>query len=496
MPDTILNKRNKWINVLENGIDNTGAHDVVPKLKELINQENEFTIFYFPEGTYLFETELEINVEITLQGDTSLQGNPCMGFNTQDSYTGRTNFITNVKDKDFTMIKLVKKKQCIKNINFYSDSCKVQVNHEPPTYGKPGYHYEIIANTEHSITAIAASDNLHATNLLGHYEDLCISGFSGTGIYIPYYSICDNLTVSNCGIGIASQSDVIISNCRVIYCRNGISLGKSNSLNNIKVEKIQRVGIACNTGGGRLMSIMIDECGHCGFSYGSLADYYFSGIIRRCGQYFYNTDYDTFLTLLDSMNENDRNLYKNAYSLLYGNSIGGGNIELIGGNKNHWNDDMKGEHKLFIYTGNTNKNVILRCSKNNLNMSILTHGESLIFYNNENNYFYKDGILTEINGIKPAGGIENGIIGIKYYLGSLDKRFELDYAQIRTDNNIKPVFHPMFAMLVASTDPDIKKIEETYGAEWTYISSEVIGKETVYYFKLFISQNPATMATL
>ena len=189
-------------------------------------------------------------------------------------------------------------------------------------------------------------------------------------------------------------------------------------------------------------------------------------------------------------------MYKNAYSLLYGNSIGGGNIELIGGNKNHWNDDMKGEHKLFIYTGNTNKNVILRCSENNLNMSILTHGESLIFYNNENNYFYKDGILTEINGIKPAGGIENGIIGIKYYLGSLDKRFELDYAQIRTDNNIKPVFHPMFAMLVASTDPDIKKIEETYGAEWTYISSEVIGKETVYYFKLFISQNPATMATL
>ena len=56
-----------------------------------------------------------------------------------------------------------------------------------------------------------------------------------------------------------------------------------------------------------------------------MKDSYFSGIIRRCGQYYYNTDYDTYLSIKDRVEE--------AYSLFYGNYFTECNIDLVSDNK-------------------------------------------------------------------------------------------------------------------------------------------------------------------
>lgn len=476
MLDIMQQKTRKWTNVLDLGIDNTGTCDVGKKLNEIIGESMEYSVLYFPKGIYLFETEVKIGIEITLQGDSN------MGTDSPDLATGNTQFITRVKDKDFTMIKLTDKKQCIKNINFYSDSCKTKINHEPPACGKPGYHYEIIPKTDKSISAIKAV-NSNKKNMLGHYEDINIKGFSGTGIYIPYYSIADNLTVSDCGVGIATQADVIISNSRVTYCGDGMRIETGTSLNNVKVKKIQRVGIIGGNGGYRLCNITIDECGHCGFKFESLINFYISGIIKRCGQYFYNTDYDTFLKLLDEMDITERSIYEDVYYMLYGKTLNGGHIDLTVDSQYDWNPEAENEqHQVYIMKVNYNTNVIMRCNENNLNKIITSNGESLMLYNNRNNYKFKNGEIEEINGFKLAGDLGSGLLGISY--GNVDDNNSLDRAFMKSDNGKKVFFYPGFGMVMASTDPDIEKIQKTYGMRWILLNSEVIGRETVYYFKI------------
>lgn len=489
MKEEMQKKTNKWINVLDYGFDNTGNEDAGRALQEFIDRKYldngeliENSVLYFPKGTYLFETEVEINIQVTLQGDPTSQA-ISMGEDSPDLNAGCTKFITRVKDKDFVMIRLCKKKQCIKNIHFYSDSCKIKINNEPPVNGKPGYHYEIVP-CKAKISAIF-KEHMDDTTGLGHYEDLYISGFSGTGIVIPYFAIADNITVSNCGLGIRTQSDTLVSNCRVSYCGNGMSIGTGTSLNNVRVEKIQMVGIESPVGqfgSYKLNNITIDECGHCGFKFASLFVSYISGIIRRCGQYFYNTDYETYCKLLEEMDQEGKETYKDAYSMIYGTDISGSEFDLVGGNTGTWNEEEEGGHQVYILTAVNVRKVILRCNEDSLDQITSFQSGSLVFYNNFNNYIFYNGILEQVNGINVAGNMKSGLLKLKY--SAPDSDYNIDTVYMVTEHGDKKLFHPGFAMIVASTDPDITKIEKTYGLRCIFVYSEIVGSETIYHYKI------------
>ncbi|HDF5661897.1 TPA: glycoside hydrolase family 55 protein [Clostridioides difficile] len=460
-------KDGRWINVVERGIKNDGSYNVGPALQDIIDEiETDFCVLYFPKGKYLFTSGVKINKEIVLQGDSN-------------SSTGTTQFITRGVE-NMSIITLTGKKQCIKNINFYSDSCEIQVNKEPPTKGNPKYHYEMIINKNeknvemNNVSAILYDNSKNMIKGLGHYENIYISGFSGTGIRIPYYSIVNDITVSSCGLGIDTGIDTIISNSRISKCQNGMRIRTGTSINNVRIEKIQKVGLISSQvkgyegyGSYKINNITIDQCGYCGFSFDSMKDSYFSGIIRRCGQYYYNTDYDTYLSIKDRVEE--------AYSLFYGNYFTEFNIDLVSDNKDNWDDGLEYKHKVYVFKTLQIPKLTLRCNIDAYDYIVKSvhGGGNLMLKNNFNNYIFIDSSNPEvINGIN-----------FNYQKNGNLLRLNTGKLSYKNGKEETAIFRPNYGLIVASTDSECEQIEATYGGKWEKLGSEVIGEETVYYYK-------------
>lgn len=460
-------KDGRWINVVERGIKNDGSYNVGPALQDIIDEiETDFCVLYFPKGKYLFTSGVKINKEIVLQGDSN-------------SSTGTTQFITRGVE-NMSIITLTGKKQCIKNINFYSDSCEIQVNKEPPTKGNPKYHYEMIINKNeknvemNNVSAILYDNSKNMIKGLGHYENIYISGFSGTGIRIPYYSIVNDITVSSCGLGIDTGIDTIISNSRISKCQNGMRIRTGTSINNVRIEKIQKVGLISSQvkgyegyGSYKINNITIDQCGYCGFSFDSMKDSYFSGIIRRCGQYYYNTDYDTYLSIKDRVEE--------AYSLFYGNYFTECNIDLVSDNKDNWDDGLEYKHKVSVFKTLQIPKLTLRCNIDAYDYIVKSvhGGGNLMLKNNFNNYIFIDSSNPEV------------INGINFNYQKNGNLLRLNNGKLSYKNGKEEtaIFRPNYGLIVASTDSECEQIETSYGGKWEKLGSEVIGEETVYYYK-------------
>ncbi|HHS9449378.1 TPA: glycoside hydrolase family 55 protein [Clostridioides difficile] len=460
-------KDGRWINVVERGIKNDGSYNIGPALQDIIDEiETDFCVLYFPKGKYLFTSGVKINKEIVLQGDSN-------------SSTGTTQFITRGVE-NMSIITLTGKKQCIKNINFYSDSCEIQVNKEPPTKGNPKYHYEMIINKNeknvemNNVSAILYDNSKNMIKGLGHYENIYISGFSGTGIRIPYYSIVNDITVSSCGLGIDTGIDTIISNSRISKCQNGMRIRTGTSINNVRIEKIQKVGLISSQvkgyegyGSYKINNITIDQCGYCGFSFDSMKDSYFSGIIRRCGQYYYNTDYDTYLSIKDRVEE--------AYSLFYGNYFTECNIDLVSDNKDNWDDGLEYKHKVYVFKTLQIPKLTLRCNIDAYDYIVKSvhGGGNLMLKNNFNNYIFIDSSNPEV------------INGINFNYQKNGNLLRLNNGKLSYKNGKEEtaIFRPNYGLIVASTDSECEQIEATYGEKWEKLGSEVIGEETVYYYK-------------
>ena len=108
-----------------------------------------------------------------------------------------------------------------------------------------------------------------------------------------------------------------------------------------------------------------------------------------------------------------------------------------------------------------------------------------MLYNNQNNYKFHNGVLYEINGFNPEGDTDQsgkGLLGINF--GNLTNNYSSDRVYSKVDNSKKVIFYPGAGMVMASTDRDIEKIQDTYGMRWIYLNYEIIGKDTVYYFKI------------
>ncbi|MDS6293646.1 glycoside hydrolase family 55 protein [Clostridioides difficile] len=441
--------------------------NVGPALQDIIDEiETDFCVLYFPKGKYLFTSGVKINKEIVLQGDSN-------------SSTGTTQFITRGVE-NMSIITLTGKKQCIKNINFYSDSCEIQVNKEPPTKGNPKYHYEMIINKNeknvemNNVSAILYDNSKNMIKGLGHYENIYISGFSGTGIRIPYYSIVNDITVSSCGLGIDTGIDTIISNSRISKCQNGMRIRTGTSINNVRIEKIQKVGLISSQvkgyegyGSYKINNITIDQCGYCGFSFDSMKDSYFSGIIRRCGQYYYNTDYDTYLSIKDRVEE--------AYSLFYGNYFTECNIDLVSDNKDNWDDGLEYKHKVYVFKTLQIPKLTLRCNIDAYDYIVKSvhGGGNLMLKNNFNNYIFIDSSNPEV------------INGINFNYQKNGNLLRLNNGKLSYKNGKEEtaIFRPNYGLIVASTDSECEQIETSYGGKWEKLGSEVIGEETVYYYK-------------
>ncbi|NMS91961.1 hypothetical protein HGQ85_18765 [Clostridioides difficile] len=477
-------KYKEWINILERepNIKNDGTKDVGPLVQKIIN-DTDFCVLYFPKGKYLFKTGVTINKEITLQGDSN-------------SSTSATQFITSGVP-NMSIITLIGRKQCIKNISFYSDSCEMLVHDEPPTKGNPHYHYEMLIKTNENnekmegVSAITTDGLAHTYRGLGHYENLSISGFSGIGIQIPYYAISNDITVSSCGLGIDTGIDVIISNSRISKCQDGMRIMTGTNINNVRIEKIQKVGLKSNQEDGHesfgryvINNITIDQCGHCGFLFGSIFESFISGIIRRCGQRYYNTDYDTYL----EMKNGDKNEIgeAGAYSLLCGKYFTNCYVNLVSDNEDNWDDGLEYKHKVYVFETLKIPNSALKCNINDYNYAVKAFegGGNLRLQNNTNNYLFIDKLNINSSNMDLASPAAINGINLREYdkNGNLLKLYGGKFI-FKDGNEEKEIFKSNPGLIVKSTDSDISQIKSTYGSNWEKVGSELIGKETVYYYK-------------
>lgn len=194
---------------------------------------------------------------------------------------------------------------------------------------------------------------------------------------------------------------------------------------------------------------------------------YFSGIIRRCGQYYYNTDYDTYLSIKDRVEE--------AYSLFYGNYFTECNIDLVSDNKDNWDDGLEYKHKVYVFKTLQIPKLTLRCNIDAYDYIVKSvhGGGNLMLKNNFNNYIFIDSSNPEV------------INGINFNYQKNGNLLRLNNGKLSYKNGKEEtaIFRPNYGLIVASTDSECEQIETSYGGKWEKLGSEVIGKETVYYYK-------------
>lgn len=444
-----------WINVVEKGIDNSGEKDVSEDVQKLINHTEKHSVLYFPPGKYLF------NQGITLRDQMTLQGDSYIGANVPRLTAGTTEFICKAS-ANVSVIKLTGEKHCVKNISFYSDSCKRLEDASKPSSGRPAYHHKVgIEKGKENVSAITCDETVEG---LGYYENLYISGFSGTGLQLPYYAIANNIVVFTCGLGIDMGIDTILSNSKVWGCKNGMQITSGASISNVRVEEIQEIGVI-NVGGGsnKITNITIDQCGFCGFQFDTMIESYIIGKITRCGQYYYGTDYAAYKAMSDRKD--------NAYSLIYGSYLRGCYIQLPNTNLDNWLDGLHEMHQIYVIRAIQTADVILVCNVDAANYVVESSGD-LLLHNGKGAHRFLDG--------KPVAQHEPNA-------ERLDSDSQLKVEQgalyVKQNDACRKWFHPEPGCVIAATYLDAQRIGSEYGGTWTLLDSQPIGERTVYYYE-------------
>ncbi|UWD49635.1 glycoside hydrolase family 55 protein [Clostridioides difficile] len=477
----IIKETDGRINVLDYGVFNDETKDVSSRVQEIINAAPEDSIIYFPEGKYLFTSGIEINKRLTLCGDAYFRSNTP---NNEFFYSGTTQFSGKFDKKEvedgtmesFTMITVKGVKHCIKSISFQSNNCdSVEISEKddaPPPNGEPGFHHKLEFTHEGKyISAIVCDDVSEGS---GHYENVDFGGFGGTALKISNNSTVNDITVFSCNHGISTGENSIITNGKAWGCDYGMEISTGTFINGMRVEEVGRVAID-NIGKGLnfVTNVTIDQCGYCGFKFDSISNTQISGNISRCGQFYFNFNYDDYLKL--------DNRVKEAYSLFYGNSMESTNITITNDNGDYWNDkgsqiiDKDGntkfkKHKIYIINALETKNVLLRCPVDATDMVVESEKGNLIYNNKEQTVIFYNGKIGSINGIGMFEEDHNDKIKIKNY-------------DIYINDNIK-MYRPQVNDIISTSVSDINSVSGQYKVKLERISQNKIFETPIYYYKV------------
>ncbi|MCC0630683.1 MULTISPECIES: glycoside hydrolase family 55 protein [unclassified Clostridioides] len=458
----IIKDTSGWINVIDYGICNDETKDVSFRLQEIMDTAPEDSIIYFPKGKYLFENGVKIKKRLTLCGDSYILAN------VPKNTAGVTQFtfkgMKSPKSENVAIITVKSVRHCIKSICFYSDSCyrDMTPNHEPPTDGKPRFHHDVIINYR-NISAVVCEDKQGEP---GHYENLFFSGFSGSALDMPNNSTANDITVFTSGLGINTGENSIIANSKVWGCVDGMIISTGTFINGMRVEEIKKIGIK-NIGRGLnfITNVTIDQCGYCGFWFDSISNVQISGNITRCGQYYYDVSYDTYLELGSRAKE--------AYSLLYGNLLESSNIVLSNTNGDNWEDFKENKHKVYIIEALETKGVLLTCNIDATDCIIRSEKGNLTYNNTRQTVRFYNGRLSSINGIGISEEDYEDKVKIKdgnIYINSKDK--------------IIKMHKPEVGDIMSTTLKNKNTLSAHYGGTWEQIGEKVEFGITVYYYKL------------
>ncbi|MCC0702727.1 glycoside hydrolase family 55 protein [Clostridioides sp. ES-S-0049-02] len=441
----IETKTPDWVNVLElnSEIDITGKKDVSDMIQEIVSDESlKDSVIYFPNGDYLFEKGIKISQQITLQGNSYYGGDvPELSESEEDKKTfiGATNFITRGVS-NMSIITLAEKNQTVKNINFYYDNR--EKNKLPE-----------------DVSAITEGEGVQG---LSHFEHLYISGFSGTGIEIPLYATANDITVTSCGLGIKLGEKSMLSSSKIYGCKKGMEITTGVSLNNIRIEDIQEVGID-NKGLGfnLIMNLAVDKCGYCGFMFEKMSHSQITARFTNCSQYYKNVDYDTYKNLPDKKEE--------AYSIFYGDTLDNCNIVLVNNNVDTLENGL--ERKIHVIKANDTKNVTLECDAEADNFIQCAKG-NLLLENGRNTYKFYDGEICSVGGVQVSDVNQGDLLKI------VDNT-------LYVDDGGKDLVVPKLQKnsVISSILNSEEEISKLHSGTWEQIGIKTVNEEPMYYYK-------------
>ncbi|MGX9758945.1 glycoside hydrolase family 55 protein [Clostridioides difficile] len=470
----IIKETDGWINVLDYGVCNEEKEDVSSRVQEIINAAPEDSIIYFPRGQYLFTSGIEINKRLTLCGDAYFRSN-----NPDNEYffSGTTQFSGKFDKKkvedgtmeSFTMITIKGVKHCIKSISFQSDNCNSpKAPEEPPANGEPGFHHSIIFKYKEKYISAIVCENVSEGP--GHYENVDFGGFGEIALKMPNNSTLNDITIFSCNRGISTGENSIVTNGKTWGCDYGMEISTGTFINGMRVEEVGKVGISdFGKGLNFVTNITIDQCGYCGFKFDSIYNTYILANILRCGQFYFNFNYDDYLKL------DDKDRIEEAYSLFYGNSIESSNITITNTNEDYWIDSGKQDgieiHKVYLIKVLETKNTLLRCNIDSTDMVLESRKGDLVYNSKTQTVKFYDGELSSINGIIISEKSNENKIKIRegeMYINSNDKEFR--------------VYSPQVNDIMSSTLTDKNLLHTHYGGIWEKIGEKIELGRTVHYY--------------
>lgn len=451
-----------WVNVVETyGIDNTGSTDVGPAVQSIIDSVDDFAILYFPTGDYLFNTGISITKKITIIGESRfIDDIPRLGgSNTRFTTKGKSNI---------TMITAEGANYAIENILFYSDSATTIENTVEPTAGNPHFHYELVRSYENVNAFVDNSD----TSSKCYFNNIMISGFSGTGIKAPRLSTLNNVIAYSCGVGIETFVDCLLHNSRCWGCEIGASVGVGTAIQNGRFEEAQKHGMVA-FGSNKFTSVTIDQCGYAGLVLSNYAkDVTFIGKITRCGQYYFNTSKDAYLA--------DENRIEEGFSLIYADTDANGSTFMLTGEiESTYSDAGTTKSGVYLLKG-TLEDAHLHL-KDTPNTDMIHNGIGKITVYGDKVYRFANGSLQSEDGIGLASHV---------YDTRLQHRGGNLYVRNNDGSDFKKLFIPERRMVIATTFDNAEQVGWSYGGTWVLKGSIKVGSDSQY--ELFFYEKTST----
>lgn len=440
----------KWINVVEAGLDSNGVIPIDDGLQKIIDENPDFSVFYFPCGSYRMTKGVVTNKSISIIGDSGfLMDIPRVR-------SGITEIRTEGVD-NIILFRFTDGIHSIKNMNFYSDSFSTTESASEPTSSKPQLHWINTINYN-NVSAIIDETNKPGSN----YENLYFSGFSNISLKMGYFSTLDKVSVFTSSLGVKSGKDSFVSNLKCWGCENSAYVQAGTSLNNARLEECSKIGLTVESD-TKCNNVTIDQCGYTGLLLTDGAiEVSFNGKITRCSQFYFNTDFDTYNSLSDKVEE--------AFSLIYvpGNARDC-NFILTGSNKGNYKDGASNTHTIPILKGNFSETKIII---NNDGNNLVHKGNGDIILINQDIFKYRNGVLLSKNGIDLTT-FGNEIV--RYGNGRI---FIND-----GNNNFNKSFIAEVGLVLGSTSSNNINFGYAYGGKWACIGQLTIDAEVVYFHK-------------
>lgn len=236
------NGQNYDINVVNEGIDNTGTTDVTEQLNVLFKKHPSAT-FYFPEGIYKISdtiTPYEFGASIIgsfVEPKEKYPNYPRYGTIIKYVADGvRTDRVAVDMGPSFGVIKYVNI-WCTTNPSSQSDAISIETSNVPVN-GSNAQHF-----TRVNINPIYK--NISGVRTKNICEYVNVHGFSGAGIIIDALNITlTNCFVFNCAVGIKiTTSDAVIKNCQLRYGVIGIIYKGFLKVDNCWIDEYSQFGI-------------------------------------------------------------------------------------------------------------------------------------------------------------------------------------------------------------------------------------------------------------